>query len=124
MTNAKKLGYYPGCTLKTKAQNLEEAALGALRVLGIAPCRVDTRTRLATEVLDEVREFFGDRVLRTRVRTNIRLAEAPGHGRTIFEYDPACHGAEDYRALAGEILGDPPPEGGGPEEPSDEGDPS
>ena len=46
-----------------------------------------------------------DRLLATRIRTNIRLAEAPGHGRTIFEYDPTCHGAEDYRALAAEILG-------------------
>jgi chromosome partitioning protein len=81
----------------------------ALRILGIAPCRVDTRTRLTAEVLDEVREFFGDRVLRTLVRTNIRLAEAPGHGQTIFEYDPLCHGAQDYRALAAEILGDPLP---------------
>ncbi len=80
----------------------------ALTVLGIAPCRVDTRTRLASEVLDEVRGFFGDRVLTTQVRTNIRLAEAPGHGRTIFEYDPLCHGAEDYRALAAEILGEEP----------------
>ncbi len=77
----------------------------ALTVLGIAPCRVDTRTRLASDVLEEVRGFFGDRLLRTRIRTNIRLAEAPGHGRTIFEYDPTCHGAEDYRALAAEILG-------------------
>lgn len=81
-----------------------------LRILGIAPCRVDTRTRLATEVLEEVRGFFGDRVLRTRIRTNIRLAEAPGHGQTIFEYDPLCHGAQDYRTLAAEILGDPLPE--------------
>ncbi len=81
----------------------------ALTVLGIAPCRVDTRTRLATEVLDEVRGFFGDRVLRTHIRTNIRLAEAPGHGQTIFEYDDTCHGARDYRDLAGEILGEPPP---------------
>jgi chromosome partitioning protein len=77
-----------------------------LSVLGIAPCRVDARTRLATEVLEEVRGFFGDRVLRTRIRTNIRLAEAPGHGRTIFQYDPGCRGARDYRALAAEILGE------------------
>jgi chromosome partitioning protein len=76
-----------------------------LSVLGIAPCRVDTRTRLASDVLEEVRAFFGDRLLTTRIRTNIRLAEAPGHGLTIFEYDPTCHGAEDYRALASEILG-------------------
>jgi chromosome partitioning protein len=80
----------------------------SLTVLGIAPCRVDARTRLASDVLEEVRGYFGDRLLRTRIRTNIRLAEAPGHGRTIFEYDPHCHGAEDYRSLAAEISAEEP----------------
>jgi chromosome partitioning protein len=45
------------------------------------------------------------KVYATRIRRNIKLAEAPGHGKTIFEYAPNCPGAADYRALALEVSG-------------------
>src|SRR5262249_30832141 len=59
----------------------------ALSVAGIVPTLVDL-TRLAREVVEEVRNHYGDLVFSTRVRTNIRLAEAPSHGKHIFDYAP------------------------------------
>ena len=73
-------------------------------LLGIVLCRFQRTTRLAREVLAEVRQHFGSRVLETVIRQNIRLAEASSHGQTIFGYDPDSNGAKDYGALADEIL--------------------
>jgi chromosome partitioning protein len=75
-----------------------------LRVSGVVACMYDSRTCLAHEILSEIRKHFGRRVFDTVVRTNIRLAEAPGFGLPIIQYDEACHGAQDYRALAREVV--------------------
>jgi len=76
-----------------------------LRIAGILPTLVSPVTNLAREVLEEVQEHFGGRVFRTRIRQNVRLAEAPGHQKHIFDYAPHSAGAQDYRALADEIEG-------------------
>jgi chromosome partitioning protein len=76
----------------------------ALQVTGVIACMHDRRTCLAQEILDEIRRHFGARVFQTVVRKNVRLAEAPGFGRPITQYDPECHGSEDYRALAQEVM--------------------
>lgn len=76
-----------------------------LRISGIIPCMVDLRTNLATEVLAELRAVFPGLVLATRIRQNIRLAEAPSHGKSIFDYAPDSSGAQDYDDLAAEVLG-------------------
>ncbi len=79
----------------------------------------DTGTRLATEVRQDVEAFFQAArgsatpwakalAFRTRVRRNIRLAEAPSFGQSIFQYARTSHGAEDYQALAEELLRTPP----------------
>jgi chromosome partitioning protein len=81
----------------------------ALRVTGVVACMFDSRTSLAQETLDEIRKHFGDRVFKSVIRKNIRLAEAPGFGLPITLYDPLCHGAEDYRALAREVAAMEPP---------------
>lgn len=75
-----------------------------LRLSGVIPCRVNERTKLAQEVLGEIQDFFGDRVWSTRIRRNVRLAEAPSHGTSIFAYDPESNGAADFEALAGEYM--------------------
>ena len=86
-----------------------------LRLSGVVFCMYDSSTRLAAEVSQDVEEFFraargrqtpwaGAEIFRTRVRRNVRLAEAPSFGQSIFQYAPDSHGAEDYRRLAGEIL--------------------
>jgi chromosome partitioning protein len=76
----------------------------SLRVSGVIACMHDARTCLAQEILDEIRGHFGRRVFNTIIRKNVRLAEAPGFGLPITQYDPLCHGAEDYRALAREVV--------------------
>ena len=74
-----------------------------LRVGGIVPTLVDA-TRLSREVTDEVRAHYGPLLFESKIRTNIRLAEAPSHGRHIFDYAPDSPGAADYAALAEEVC--------------------
>lgn len=87
-----------------------------LRLSGIVLCMYETSTRLAAEVSKDVQEFLerntsnvgvwsGAKFFSTRIRRNIRLAEAPSFGQSIFEYAPNSHGAEDYLALASEVIG-------------------
>ena len=76
--------------------------LGRVRIL---MTMYDTRTRLAQQVRDEVRSHFPGQVFETVISRNVRLAEAPSHGRTILAYDPFSKGAEGYRLLAEEVLG-------------------
>lgn len=87
-----------------------------LRVCGVVLCMFESGTRLAQEVRDDVVRFFaaaapdtpwhGARVFATVIRRNIKLAECPSFGRTIFDYAPGSHGAEDYLALAREVVRD------------------
>jgi chromosome partitioning protein len=77
-----------------------------LHVGGIVACRMDTRTRLALEVLDDIKNHFPDLLFNTRIRQNVKLAESPSFGRTVLEYAPESNGAEDYRSLAAEYLGE------------------
>jgi chromosome partitioning protein len=79
----------------------------ALAVTGVIPCMYDVRKGLAREAVREIEQHFGPRVFRTRIRTNVRLAEAPSHGKSIFEYAPDSYGTEDYRMLAREVAGLP-----------------
>lgn len=75
-----------------------------LEATGIVACMFDARTSLAGEVLEDIRGHFGGMVFQTLVRKNVRLAEAPSFGLPVILYDEECNGAEDYRALAGEVL--------------------
>jgi len=77
-----------------------------LVVGGVLICLHDSRKRLARAVADTIRNYFGDLVFDTVVRSNVALAEAPASGQTIFEYAPKSPGAEDYAALAEEVLND------------------
>ena len=89
---------------------------GRLRLGGVIFCMYDTGTRLAAEISQDVDEFFRKgrnrptpwsdaRTFATRIRRNIRLAEAPSFGQSIFQYAANSNGAEDYRRLAEEVLG-------------------
>jgi chromosome partitioning protein len=92
-----------------------------LKVGGIVLCLYDAGTRLGGEVIEDLDRFFDSRrsatasspwanaqLFRTRIRRNIRLAECPSFGQSIFQYAPSSRGAEDYASLAAEILGRPP----------------
>lgn len=76
----------------------------ALDVLGVVMTMYDARTRLSTQVVENVRKFFPNRMFRTIVPRSVRLAEAPSHGQTIIEYDARSAGAEAYRRLGDEIA--------------------
>ena len=76
----------------------------SLEICGILPCLYDSRLRLAREVLAEIRKFFPGQVLPRPISKNVKLAEAPSYGQTIFQYAPKSPGAEDYRALGRVIL--------------------
>jgi chromosome partitioning protein len=76
----------------------------ALAIAGILACRVNARTRHAQEVVEELRRRFGPLVYQAVIRENVRLAECPSFGCPITHYDPRSTGAEDYRALAAEVL--------------------
>ena len=76
----------------------------ALDILGVAMTMFDARTRLSSQVVDEVRRYFPNRMCETLVPRSVRLAEAPSHGRSIFEYDPTSRGAVAYRELGEEVA--------------------
>jgi chromosome partitioning protein len=89
-----------------------------LRVAGVLLCLYDAGTRLGGEVVDDLDRFFSGksaaspwsdaRLFRTRIRRNIRLAECPSFGQSIFQYAASSRGAEDYASLAAEIQGRAP----------------
>ena len=83
---------------------VQERLNAGLKISGILACRVDSRTRHAREVVEELRERSGSLVYRTVIRENIRLAECPSFGQPITQYDPKCAGSVDYRNLAQEII--------------------
>ena len=75
-----------------------------LVVSGIVACRVDGRTRHSLDVVDRLREKFGAQVFHTVIRENVRIAEAPSFAQPVTLYDTKSNGAEDYRALAAEVI--------------------
>jgi chromosome partitioning protein len=75
-----------------------------LKVCGIVFTMYDSRTKLAQDVVQQVTQYFKDRVFRTIIPRNVRLSEAPSHGMPICLFDPACIGAKSYEALAKELI--------------------
>ncbi len=86
-----------------------------LELSSLVYCMFDSGTRLANEIVNDVDQFFNEQrttatpwsnvvSFDTRIRRNIRLAEAPSHGQSIFQYSPECNGAQDYRSLAQEVM--------------------
>lgn len=73
-------------------------------LLGIVMTQVDYRTRASRKNVAAIRERYGPAVFAMEIRTNIRLAEAPERGQTIFQYDPKSAGAKAYKLLAAELL--------------------
>jgi len=91
----------------------------SLRLTGVLLCMYDANTRLASEVSDDVNAYFqrertpgciwsDARAFTTRIRRNVRLAEAPSFGQSILQYAPSSNGADDYRQVAREVLASAP----------------
>ena len=83
---------------------VREALNPALEVAGVVMTMYDDRTNLSRQVVEEVRNAFGDEVFQTIIPRNIRLGEAPSHGKPIFLYDIRSRGAEAYLNLAKEFV--------------------
>ena len=75
-----------------------------LGIEGVVLTMFDERTNLAQQVMTELKNFFGEKLCRTTIPRNIRLAEAPSHGKAALVYDPRSKGAESYIRLAKEII--------------------
>ncbi len=77
-------------------------------------CLYESGTRLASDVTDDLNNFLknsaqdapwaGARIFRNKIRRNIKLAEAPSFGQSVFDYSPSCPGSQDYGGLAEEVL--------------------
>jgi len=76
-----------------------------LEIIGVLLTMFDARTNLSIQVVDEVKNYFHDKVFQTIIPRNVRLSEAPSHGLPIILYDTKSRGAEVYRDLAEEVLG-------------------
>lgn len=87
-------------TIKIIKSNLNPT----LRIEGFLLTMYDARLRLSAQVHDEVRRHFGDLVFNTVIARNVRLSEAPSHGKTILEYDRNSKGAKNYTNLAKELI--------------------
>ena len=75
-----------------------------LEIEGVLLTMYDARTNLGNEVVEEVRKYFREKVYETIIPRNIRLSEAPSHGKPINIYDSKSTGAESYRLLAQEVI--------------------
>jgi chromosome partitioning protein len=76
----------------------------ALDIEGVLLTMFDERTNLGQQVANDIREFFKEKVFRTVIPRNVRLAEAPSHGMPVILYDVKSRGAEAYLALARELI--------------------
>ena len=76
----------------------------ALTIEGFVVTMYDGRTKVHTQILNELREHFQDLVFKTVIQRNIRLSEAPSHGKPILLYDIMCNGSSNYLNLAREVL--------------------
>ncbi len=85
-------------------ERIQDGLNPALRIEGVLLTMFDERTSLARQVAADLREVFGNDVFQTVIPRNIRLAEAPSHGKPVMQYDVRSRGAESYLALAREIL--------------------
>ena len=75
-----------------------------LTIEGLLRTMYDSRNRLAVDVSEQLLEHFGDKVFRTVIPRNVRLAEAPSHGLSAIQYDQKSQGAFAYLTLAGEVI--------------------
>jgi chromosome partitioning protein len=90
--------------LLTTLGRIQAAFNPALDIEGVILTMYDERTNLAQQVTENLRNFFGAKLLKTAIPRNVRLAEAPSYGKPVALYDPRSRGAESYKELAEEIL--------------------
>lgn len=87
-------------TIKLVKKNLNDK----LKIKGAIMTMYDPRLKLAEQVIEEVKNYFSDKVYKTVIPRNVRLSEAPSYGKPIMEYDPHCKGAEAYGNFTKEVI--------------------
>lgn len=90
--------------LMSTVRMVKKAMNPSLKLEGVLLTMFDGRTNLSIQVVEEVKKHFPGEVFSSVVPRNVRLSEAPSHGKPITDYDRMCRGAEAYLALADEIL--------------------
>jgi chromosome partitioning protein len=85
-------------------ERIRQAYNPALELEGVVLTMYDERTNLAQQVTDNLRQYFGAKLFSSTIPRNVRLAEAPSHGKPVLMYDPRSRGAESYIRLAKELL--------------------
>lgn len=90
--------------LMSTLDRVAQAFNNGLALEGVVLTMYDDRTNLSQQVTENLRGFFGEKLFKTTIPRNIRLAEAPSHGKPVALYDPRSRGAEAYLALATELL--------------------
>ncbi|HLH35245.1 MAG TPA: ParA family protein [Alloacidobacterium sp.] len=90
--------------LMNTMDRVRESFNPSLEIEGVLLTMYDDRTNLAQQVTENLREFFKDKLLKTAIPRNVRLAEAPSYGKPVILYDPKSRGAEAYIELANELL--------------------
>jgi chromosome partitioning protein len=90
--------------LMSTIRNIQETVNPKLALEGIVRTMFDERSRLTKDVSEQLIEYFGNKVFRTCIPRNVRLAEAPSHGLPVLFYDKASRGAMAYIAMAGEMI--------------------
>lgn len=90
--------------LLATVQRVRQTLNPPLALLGVLITMFDKRTSLSEQVLQEIRNYFGEKLFKTIIPRNVRLAEAPSYGQTIFEHDKWSKGARAYKQLAKEVA--------------------
>jgi chromosome partitioning protein len=90
--------------LLTTIQAVKQSTNPSLNLLGIVMTMYDKRNALSEQVYNEVANYFKDKLFKTVIPRNVRLAEAPSYGKTVYEHDSWSKGARAYKSLTKEIL--------------------
>jgi chromosome partitioning protein len=85
-------------------QRVRDSLNPKLQLLGVLLTMYDKRTSLSEQVVNEIQKHFGDKVFKTVIPRNVKLAEAPSFGKTIFEHDRWSKGAKAYKQLTSEVI--------------------
>jgi chromosome partitioning protein len=90
--------------LLSTVEHVKASLNASLTIHGIVLTMFDSRNSLATQVVADVRSFMGDKVYETVIPRNVRVSEAPSHGKPVLLYDLKCSGSQAYLKLASEVL--------------------
>jgi len=85
---------------------IQSSSNESLKIEGILRTMFDSRNNLSNDVSDQLTEYFPNELYKTKIPRNIRVAEAPSHGKSILQYDGLSKGSLSYYSLAGEIIKD------------------